>query len=88
MRNEIRQSESEWKNQVSSLKNEVKDREHDIQILQRTVEKLRTQTGQFGEAKNGCQRPFTLQVELKVLILVDVHLVILFCYFGYTAYLT
>ncbi|RUS78282.1 hypothetical protein EGW08_013946 [Elysia chlorotica] len=52
MKNEIRQNESEWRSQVSSLRNEVKDREHDIQILQRTVEKLRSQTGRKGKKKN------------------------------------
>lgn len=53
MRNEIRHSETEWKSQISCLKNEVKDREHDIEILQRTVEKLQTQAGKKSQSNAG-----------------------------------
>ncbi|GFR62042.1 centrosomal protein of 162 kDa-like [Elysia marginata] len=56
MKNEMRHNETEWKSQISSLQNEVKDREQDIQILQRTVEKLRTQAGRKGQSSAGKSR--------------------------------
>ncbi|XP_012943714.1 centrosomal protein of 162 kDa isoform X1 [Aplysia californica] len=45
MMNESRQHEEVWKSQVHLLKQELKDREHDIQLLQHTVERMRARAG-------------------------------------------
>ncbi|CAG5129778.1 unnamed protein product, partial [Candidula unifasciata] len=50
MRNESGQTEAEWKQRVLNLQNELKDRNHDIEMLQRTIERMRTKSNKRGNA--------------------------------------
>ncbi|XP_059142969.1 centrosomal protein of 162 kDa-like [Physella acuta] len=52
MRNDARQSEVEWKQQILALQRELKDREHDVQILQQALDRMRAKSGK----KNGSQK--------------------------------
>ncbi|XP_013094419.2 centrosomal protein of 162 kDa-like isoform X2 [Biomphalaria glabrata] len=45
MKNDMRQIEGEYKQQLLSLQTELKNRDHDIQLLQHTVDKLRSRSG-------------------------------------------
>lgn len=47
MRNESRQAETELKHQIQGLQNELKDRKHDIEILQATIDRMRARTSEY-----------------------------------------
>ncbi|CAL1547671.1 unnamed protein product [Lymnaea stagnalis] len=51
MRNESHPNESDLRQQVLSLQMELKDREHDIQTLQHTVEKMKARSGKKMNSK-------------------------------------
>ena len=41
MRNDNKQNEAEWKSQVNKLQQELSQREHDIQLLHDTVNRMK-----------------------------------------------
>ncbi|BFZ09746.1 hypothetical protein BsWGS_12785 [Bradybaena similaris] len=58
MRNEGSQTEAEWKQRILNLQNELKNRNHDIEMLQRTIERMRAKANKRENASKNSSVTF------------------------------